>query len=261
MFKFRNIKKKLYIAVMCLALSGMAACGRRQEAVISADGEELTEAVKEYDKLSVSTADKFSFEDLKVGNLSYLATEDQVIEELGEPESIKEINSDAQDAVSANEKVYLYDGRSLTFTMIGGAYKLTSYETTNNNDTFSRGIQVGGTFDNVISVYYRDTDCMNNNYYSADKSVIFGKYLYGAYTIDNLESVKETGNVEYGLINFNGYDSLEDADSYYIEMYYFEAPYKSEYASISDDFAQLSIELDKDGKILSMCWYYYPEEE
>ena len=50
--------------------------------------------------------------------------------------------------------MYLYDGRSLTFTMIGGAYKLTSYETTNNNDTFARGIQVGGTFDNVISVYY-----------------------------------------------------------------------------------------------------------
>ena len=54
-----NIKKKLYIAVMCLALSGMAACGKRQEAVISADGEELTEAVKEYDKLSVSMVDKF----------------------------------------------------------------------------------------------------------------------------------------------------------------------------------------------------------
>ena len=71
---------------MCLALFGMAACGRRQEAgVYFADGEELTEAVKEYgiSYLYVRRM-TFSFEDFEGWKfIISFATENQVIEELG----------------------------------------------------------------------------------------------------------------------------------------------------------------------------------
>ena len=79
-------------------------------------------------------------------------------------------------------------------------------------------------------------------------------------SVDDLENVKTASNVEYGVINFNGYASLEEAETYIVEMTYFEAPYKTGTASISDDFAQLAFDIDKSGKVTSIRWYYYPEE-
>ena len=102
---------------------------------------------------------------------------------------------------------------------------------------------------------------MNKTYYSEDKTAAIGKMLYGSFTMDNLDIVKANDKVEYGVINFNGYSSLEAAESYIVELTYFEPPYKDGTATVYDDFAQIAFDIDNDGKITAVRWYYYPEEK
>ena len=61
------------------------------------------------------------------------------------------------------------------------------------------------------------------------------------------------------VINYNGYTSLETAESYIVEFTYFKAPYKEEYATYNDAFAQMYFDMDNNGKITSIRWYYYPQ--
>ena len=90
---------------------------------------------------------------------------------------------------------------------------------------------------------------------------LFGKLLYGSYTIDSLDTVKPKGKVEYGLINLNGNTSLEAAESYIVEMTYFEPPYKNGTATVDDDFAQIAFDVDQNRKITAIRWYYYPQQK
>ena len=80
MRKYRKINRKctrLTAAVLCGAFIavGIVGCGRKTEAVITPDGEEITEAVKEYETLGQSSAKKFSYDDLTVGAVHYKMTE------------------------------------------------------------------------------------------------------------------------------------------------------------------------------------------
>lgn len=68
---------------------------KKTEAVITTDGEEFSEPEKEYPTVAQSRAKKFSYNDLTVGKLEYLMTEDEVIKILGEPVT----------SYNANEKV------------------------------------------------------------------------------------------------------------------------------------------------------------
>lgn len=76
--------KMASIGAVVLLAAGMAACGKKTEAVITTDGEEFSEPEKEYPTVAQSRAKKFSYNDLTVGKLEYLMTEDEVIKILGE---------------------------------------------------------------------------------------------------------------------------------------------------------------------------------
>ena len=57
-------------------------------------------------------------------------------------------------------------------------------------------MRVGNTLDDILKAYYRDSDCMNKNYYSQDKSVLFGKLLYGR-SASSEAGTHETSDAEY----------------------------------------------------------------
>ena len=127
-------------------------------------------------------------------------------------------------------------------------------------DVFARGLKVGMSADSILRVYYRDTDYRNNYCMTSDKTAVLGNYLYGSFTMDDLDKINTKDAISYGLINYNGYDSLEDAENYIIELTYFSPDYKSGTATVDDDFAQIAFDIDNNGTITAIRWYYYPEE-
>ena len=64
------LQKILLVAVIGILIVS-AGCGRDVEVVIDGDTQDITEPGKAYEKLSTSTASKFSFDDLIVGELKY----------------------------------------------------------------------------------------------------------------------------------------------------------------------------------------------
>lgn len=255
----KRILKYISIFVVVIAIVAIAGCGKKTEAVITTDGEDQTEAPKEYETLTVSTAKKFSFSDLIVDNLKYLMTEQEVKGVMGEPVTVYDSSEKNLTESVMAERVYSYNDLTLIFSKIDNNYLLTAAASVSDKDVFSRGMKVGDSIDKILNVYYRDTDCMNRIYYSDDKTAELGKFLYGNFTIDSLESVKTADKVEYGLINFNGYSSMESAESYIVEMTYFEPPYKNAIASVDDNFAQIAFDVDNNGIVTAIRWYYYPQ--
>lgn len=272
-----------------IATTSLAVACKKDEGVV--DGY-IEEESSMYDTLEVSTAEKFSYGDLVVNKLKMGMTEAQVIELLGEPanyydskevwssttqaaqkETQKQIQKETQMTAQAqtqaetetnqdgilDEKVYAYNDLSLIFIPIDGTYKLCAAASVGDNDIFSRGIKVGDNKDKIIELFYRDSDCLNNNVMTEDNATIIGKYLYGNFTIDNLGTAKTADKIQYGVINYNGYSSLEEAQSYIIEYTYFEPPYKEQNATFNDDFAQIAFDIDQKGIITGIRWYYYPE--
>ena len=220
--------KMASIGAVVLLAAGMAACGKKTEAVITTDGEEFSEPEKEYPTVAQSRAKKFSYNDLTVGKLEYLMTEDEVIKILGEPVTSYNANekSTAAQTEVVKEKIYSYNELTLIFSEIKGKYVLTAAASVGENDTFSRGLKVGDSVDKIYDGYYRDVDYMNHTYYSDDKTA-----------------------------------SLETAETYIVEFTYFEPPYQSGIAAVTDDFAQIAFDIDDKGIITAIRWYYYPEEE
>lgn len=249
-----------------------------------------------YETLEVSTAQKFSYADLVVNKLKMGMTEAQVIELLGEPanyydskevwssttqaaqketqkenqkqtekemQKVTQVQTQVETETNADEildeKVYAYNDLSLIFIPIDGTYKLCAAASLGDDDIFSRGIKVGDNKDKIIELFYRDRDCLNNNVMTEDNATIIGKYLYGNFTLDNLGKIKIADKIQYGVINYNGYSSLEEAQSYIIEFTYFEPPYKEQNATFNDDFAQIAFDIDQKGIITGIRWYYYPE--
>lgn len=257
----KTFLKVISAGTMALLAVGLIACGKKAEAVITTEGEEITQPQKEYETLPASQERKFDYSDLTVGNIKYLMTEQEVVSELGEPVTSYSANEKNTAEGVIKEKVYSYNELTLIFSEIKGKYVLTAAASVGESDVFSRNLRVGDSFDKILEKYYRDTDCMNNIYYSEDKTTIIGKMLYGSFTMDALETVKTKESVEYGVINFNGYASMEAAESYIVEFTCFELPYKDAAASINDDFAQIAFDIDNEGVITAIRWYYYPEEE
>jgi len=245
-----------------------------------------------YETLGASTAEMFSYDDLIVNKLKLGMTEEEVKALLGEPANYydsKEILSSTTQATQnagqnqtqvetqkvtqaqtqlqtganadevLDEKVYAYNDLSLIFMPIDGTYKLCAAASLGDDDVFSRGIKVGDSKDKILDLYYRDRNCLNNNVMTEDKATIIGKYLYGTFTLDDLGTVKTADKIQSGIINYNGYASMEVAKSYIIELTYFEPPYKEQNATYNDDFAQIAFDIDEKGIITGIRWYYYPE--
>ena len=118
-----RLKKSRVFAILCFTAMALGACGKRTEAVIS-DGEDITEAGTEYPTLEESHEDIFTYKDLKIGNITYLMSEDQVKSIFGKPSEETENN---------NEKIYSYNEMSIGFEKLddnnrpdsNGTYKVT----------------------------------------------------------------------------------------------------------------------------------------
>ena len=163
MRKYRKINRKctrLTAAVLCGAFIavGIVGCGRKTEAVITPDGEEITEAVKEYETLGQSSAKKFSYDDLTVGAVHYKMTESQVKVLLGEPSVVYDSQEKDKTQTDVSERIYSYNDLTLVFSKIGDEYILTAAASVRDEDLFSRGLRVGNTLDDILKAYYRDSD-------------------------------------------------------------------------------------------------------
>lgn len=254
-----RLKKYGVLVALCFTVVTLGACGKRTEAVIT-DGEDITDTSVEYPTLEESHEDIFTYNDLKVGNVTYLMTEAQVKSILGKPTEETENN---------NEKIYSYNELSIGFEKLdddnredaNGTYKVTRAASIKTNDIFSRNMKVGDSVDDIIKSYYRDQNYQNHLYVSEDKTLTYGKFLYGEFTTNELEKINTKDPIAYGLINYNGYNSIETAESYNVEFTYFDGKYKGSQATIDDDFATLNFEIDNNGKITGISWFYYPEQK
>ncbi len=271
MRKFSVFRKSAGIVLSMAMIAGMSACGRHPKAVITDNSEDIT-SYQEYPTVEVSKADKFSYSDLMVNSLKYMMTESDVKNIYGTPVSEYESTEKESNADSLYvEKVCSYNDLTFIFVKFddsgktagknqAGTYRLTAAASVSDKDVFARGLKVGMSVDSILRVYYRDTNYRNNYCMSADKTAILGNYLYGDFTMDDLDKVNTKDAISYGLINYNGYDSLEDAENYIIEFTYFSPDYKNGTATVNDDFAQIAFDIDNNGIITAIRWYYYPEE-
>jgi hypothetical protein len=269
--KNSTIRKITGIAAIISIMAGTTACGNRTEAIITDNNEDIT-SYKEYATVEESKASKFQYTDLTINSLKYMMTEAAVKNIYGTPVSEYEsTEKDSNANAEYSEKVCSYNDLTLIFVKFtddgrtagkneNGTYKLTAAASVSDKDVFSRGLKVGMSVDSILSVYYRDKDYKNNYYTSDDSTAVLGKYLYGSFTLDELDKVNTKDAIAYGLINFNGYDSDETADNYIIEFTYFAPDYKNGTASVDDDFAQIAFDIDNNGVITAIRWYYYPQQ-
>ena len=127
---------------------------------------------------------------LKIGNISYLMTESQVIAILGKPK---------EETENDGEKIYSYNEMSIGFEKLddnnrpsgSGVYKVTQAASIGSDDKFSRNMRVGQSADDILKMYYRDADYQNHLYMSEDKTLTYGKLLYGDFTIARLIQKKQ----------------------------------------------------------------------
>ena len=136
------LQKILLVAVIGILIVS-AGCGRDVEVVIDGDTQDITEPGKAYEKLSTSTASKFSFDDLIAGELKYFMTESEVQDILGEPLEIEDLSDKNKEIGIPEEKVYHYNGRTLTFSNIDDVYVLTAFSSERSDDIFARDLIVG----------------------------------------------------------------------------------------------------------------------
>ena len=92
-------KYKVVIALLCFTATVFSGCGKKPDAVIT-DGGDVTVVSAEHETVEESSADIFTYKDLKIGNVSYLMTESQVMAILGKPTEETETNG---------KKIYSYN--------------------------------------------------------------------------------------------------------------------------------------------------------
>lgn len=232
-----------------LSAVGMTGCGNQ------ADDEEdlvIETPSQTYAALEKSEAEHFNKNDLSVNGVSVMASEEDVTAAFGEPMA-------QRTSEDGTQKTFFYDQMTLTLIRSQAGYVLEGVRVTGSEWQLARGLKVGSSREDVLGSFYRDEECLNNNLMSQDNETIIGKFLYGEYTLDTLEEYKGKGDVEFGIINYNGYDSMESAQDLTYEYVFMEAPFIGEKPSANDDFAQLNIEVDKNGTITEISWYYYEE--
>lgn len=252
------MKKQGYLrigAMMCFLTLLMGAVGCKKNAVN--DGYIEPESVT-YGQLSKSNAQKFSDADLMIDGISVGTSIDVVKKSFGEP------TSEEQKNVETNpECVLTYEGADgkktiMFFHQVGATMQLFGVECEDEKRTFARNTHVGMKMEEARDAFYRDENSLNQNVMSEDNATILGKFLYGNVTMDKLDTAKISNGLEYGIINYNGDGSIEDGNVM-LEYLYFVPPLKGKYVSYDDDFAQLMFNIDKNGSVSKISWYYYPE--
>lgn len=252
-----KINRFAAILLICVLFVSLCSC-RKTEAVIG-DGDDITDASVEYPTLKQSSATKFTYKDLLMGNVVAFMTENQVIGILGKPNEVRD---------TSDGRVYTYNELTVLFEKLNdknaissdGTYKVTTIVSVSDHHKFSRGLKVGDSFEDIIEAYYRDADYQNHPYMSEDNTLTYGKFLYGNFTEAEIEKLNIKDAISYGLVNYNGYSNLETAESYFVELVYFDGTYKGDRATYDDDFAKIKFEIDNTGKITTIGWYYFAEQ-
>lgn len=110
------------------------------------------------------------------------------------------------------------------------------------------GIKIGDSANKVLESFYKEEiteDVMNY------ENEVIGKYIYGNYTIDNLENMEVTNEVQYAYIG-NEKTAYEGLYDYLIQYAYMEPPYKGKNASKKDKIAYIEFGI-KDGVVKSFA--------
>lgn len=244
---FRQITMGLMAVFFVACLAGCGGEGEGDGDVIVLETPSQT-----YAALEKSESERFKRSDLKVNNVAVMATEQEVLEAFGEPMA-QRLSEDG------TQKTFFYDQMTMTLIKAQPGYVLEGVRITGNDWNVARNLKVGDNKDAVLEKFYRDENCLNNNVMAEDNETIIGKFLYGNCTLDNLEAYNGEGDVEFAVINYDGYANMEEADNLTYEFVFMEAPFLGEKPSANDDFAQLNIEVDKSGTITEISWYYYDE--
>lgn len=237
-----------FVAVVGLFAMTAVGCGEKADADIV----DIQLPSETYAALEKSEAKRFGMEDMVVGNVKVMASEADVKNGLGNP--ITE-----RSAEDGSEKTLFYDQMTVTLTRLDGSYVLTGVRVTGGDWKVARELKVGGTREDILKYFYRDEQCLNNNLMSPDNETILGKFLYGDFTLENLEKYSGKGAVEYGIINYNGHGDMETAQTLTYQYVYMDDSFNGEKPSENDDFAQLNVETDRNGIITEISWYYYEE--
>lgn len=141
----------------------------------------LSETFKDYGKarLHKNSNKIFSIEDLKINDLKFGNTYDEVVFSLGMPKEEKEEVKNAY-----NYKVLIYDGLKAYLKENYDNYILVKVEITSNKYISSRNITVGNKITKLL-----------NSYKIENKT---GAYLYGNYTNNALKEPEIKNNIYFG---------------------------------------------------------------
>ena len=131
-------------------------------------------------RLSKNNKEIFTIEDLKVNNLKFLSTSEEVEKELGTPKKVKKVTKN-----NYEYKEYYYSGLKLTLKENYEEYVLVGAEITSSKYKTGRNIKVGSNILSAIKKYKIE--------YSE------GNYIYKNYTIDALNDnlVKDNAYFSY----------------------------------------------------------------
>ena len=175
--------------------------------------------------------EKFTIDMLNNNGIGPSATEESLKQKFPD---IKNTNTYVE--VTTGDNIKEYSARGITAMFREG--KLKTFIVTNSDTNFSfNGIKIGDSKEKVLDSFYSESE--NKDVLDKD-GVIQGKFIYGSYTVDNLEDIKTKDKVEYAYIG-NENTALEGYYDYAICFVYMEPPYVNSYATKYDNIARIEI--------------------
>ena len=151
-------------------------------------------------KLNTNKKDIFTLSDLKINDLKYASTEEEIYKSLGKTKDIEEYSMNG-----FNYKILRYKNLNLTVREYYDDYILVGVETTSSRYKISRGLRVGS---NINSVF--------NKYRISYKT---GSYLYGNYNYEELSEKNIKENIYMGIrtkskVSYYNKDAKSDSDTF-----------------------------------------------
>lgn len=135
-------------------------------------------------KLKKNNNEIFTISDLKVNNLEFLSSKEEIEKELGKPKRVKELTKNNYKYIE-----YYYSGLKLTLKENYNDYALVGAEITSRKYKIGRNIKVGNKVIKVINKYKVEEET--------------GNYIYKNYTIDALNDHLIKDNAYFGYRNNN----------------------------------------------------------
>lgn len=203
---------------------------------------------------------KFSYNDLIVDNLKYGLSQEQVKQIMGQPDEI--IDSSVSTDIYGKSITYKYSDLNLVFYNHDGKLLLSQASTESPNYTFARNLKVGDTKEKVLNSFYKDNSYENSlrDIISSDSGESYGKYLYG-YLLEDyiINPVDENNNIEYGFINYYGYNPDDPTSDYMIIYEYAQPPYMLHSDDPYNVNSSLIFDMNSDDIVTGIRWYFNPK--